>query len=177
LVRLVAGDDPHHLHAELVQRVLQATDSEAGQSPGSPGGRRTAEQLLAAAARRREARERAAAERSKRERHRQDRQRAAARARYLESLAGRADGVWQRVEALIATKRQGDYDRAVQVLVDLCDLSAWKGRTDTFENRLEQLRTRHAKKVRLLERLERARLLPEPANASNTGGSGREVGL
>ena len=176
LVRLVADDDPHHLHAELVQRVLQVTESEPGQSPGPPGGRRTVEQLLAAAALRRDARKRSAAERAERERQRQDRERAAARARYLESLAGRADGEWQRIEALVATKRPSDYDRAVQVLVDLRDLSAWKGRIDTFENRLEQLRTRHAKKVSLLERLERARLLPEPANASNTRGTGREVG-
>jgi hypothetical protein len=131
---------------------------------------------LAAAALRRDARKRAAAERAERERQRQDHERAVARARYLESLAGRADGEWQRIEALVATKRPSDYDRAVQVLVDLRDLSAWKGRIDTFENRLEQLRMRHAKKVSLLERLERARLLPETANASNTGRTGREVG-
>jgi hypothetical protein len=177
LVRLVADDDPRHLHAELVQRVLQATRSDAGQSPGPTGGQRTVEQLLAAAAVRREARERAAAERAERERQRQDRERAAARATYLESLAGRIDDEWQRVEALVATKRQGDYDRAVQVLVDLRDLAGRKGRINNFENRLEQLRTRHAKKVSLLERLERARLLPRPANPSSTVGSGREVVL
>jgi hypothetical protein len=175
LVRLVADDDPHHLHAELVQRILLATGSDAGQSPGPPGGRRSVEQLLAAAALRSEARKRAAAERAERERQRQDRERAAARATYLESLAGRIDDEWLRVEALVATKRQGDYDRAVQVLVDLRDLAAHKGRIDNFENRLDQLRTRHAKKVSLLERLERARPLTEPANVSNTSGSGQEV--
>jgi len=61
------------------------------------------------------------------------------------------------------------------VLVELRDLATRKGRIDNFENRLEQLRTRHAKKVSLLERLERARLLREPASASNMGGRGRDV--
>ena len=75
---------------------------------------------------------------------------------------------------MVATKRPGDYDRAVRVLVDLRDLAVRKEQIDNFENRLEQLRMRHAKKVSLLERLERARLLPEPASASNTGGSERE---
>jgi hypothetical protein len=175
LVRLVADVDPHHLHAELVQRVLQAVGSDTEQSPGPAGGQRTVEQLLATAELRREARKRAAAERAERERQRQDCERAAARAIYLESLAGRIDAEWQRVEALVATKRQGDYDRAVQVLVDLRDLAARKGQIDNFENRLEQFRARHAKKVSVLERLERARLLPEPASVSNTGGNGREV--
>ena len=78
---------------------------------------------------------------------------------------------------MVATKRPGDYDRAVRVLVDLRDLAAREGRIDNFEHRLEQLRTRHAKKVSLLERLEKARLVPEPANASKPGGSEREPGL
>jgi hypothetical protein len=117
LVRLVPDDDAHHLHAELVQRVLQATEFE--QLLGPPGGRRTVKQLLAAAALPREARERAAAERAQGERQRQDRQRAAARATYLDTLVGRVEDEWQRVEA------------------------------------------RRAKKVSLLERLEKARLLRE----------------
>jgi hypothetical protein len=175
LVRLVAEDAPHHLHAELIQRVLQATGSGAEQSLGPRGGRRSVEQLLAAAAVRRQARERAAAERAERERQRQDRERAAARAAYLDTLVGRVDDEWRRVEEWLTTKRQTDYDRAVGVLVDLRDVAARNGQIDNFMQRLEQLRTRHAKKVTLLERLQSARLLPEPASASNTDASGREV--
>jgi hypothetical protein len=63
LVRLVADGDPHHLHAELVQRVTQDLE----QVRSGTGTRRTVEQLLAAAARRAEARTRAAAEKAERE--------------------------------------------------------------------------------------------------------------
>src|SRR6266851_3799141 len=52
LVRLVADDDPHHLHAELVQRVTQASEPAAEQVLVGTGARRTVEQLLGAAARR-----------------------------------------------------------------------------------------------------------------------------
>jgi hypothetical protein len=69
------------------------------------------------------------------------------------------------VEEWLTTKRQTDYDRAVGVLVDLRDVAARNGQIDNFMQRLEQLRTRHAKKVSLLERLQSARLLPEPASA------------
>ncbi len=114
--------------------------------------------------RRRGRSERAAAEHVERERQQEDRERAAARAAYLDTLAGRVEHEWQRAEALVATQRPSDYDRAVQVLVNLPDLAARKGGIDNFENRLEQLCTRHAETVSLVERLVRARLLPEPAN-------------
>jgi hypothetical protein len=100
------------------------------------------------------------------ERQRQDRERATARAAYLDSLVGRDEEEWQRVDALIATKRPNDYHRAVQVLRDLRDLAAQRGRPDSFEARFEQLRARHARKVSLLERFERE--LSERTAASNT---------
>jgi hypothetical protein len=52
MVRLVANDDPHHLHAELIQRVTQAIEPAAEQVPGGTGARRTVEELLGAAGRR-----------------------------------------------------------------------------------------------------------------------------
>ena len=58
----------------------------------------------------------------------------------------------------MATKRPTDYDQAVQLLRDLHDLSRRAGWTETFAERLGSLRERHAKKVSLLERLERAGL-------------------
>ena len=72
LVRLVADDDPHHLHAELIQRVTQGIEPAADQVPGGTGARRTVEQLLGAAARRAEA-----------------------RTRYRDGLVGHVDELWQ----------------------------------------------------------------------------------
>jgi len=81
-----------------------------------------------------------------------------ARARYLDGLVGHVDELWQHVEALVATKRQTDYDAAVKVIQDLHDLAARRGQLDIFAPRLQQLRARHAKKVSLLDRLDSAPL-------------------
>ncbi len=85
---------------------------------------------------------------------------------YLDSLIGRVEDEWQRVEALVVTRRPTDYDGSVQVLRDLRDLAARGGRLDSFVARFERLRARHAKKVSLLERFESARLLPDQPAAS-----------
>jgi hypothetical protein len=158
LVRLVADDDPQHLHAELIQRLTQAIEPPAEQGPGGPDVKRTVEQLLGAAARRTEVRTRAAVEKAERERQQLARVQAAARARYLDDLVGHVDELWQRVEALVATKRQTDYDAAVRTIRDLHDLGARHGQLELFAPRLLELRARHAKKVSLLDRLDSAPL-------------------
>ena len=158
LVRLVADDDPHHLHAELIQRVTQAIDPVAKQVPAGTRDRRTVEQLLSAAARQTQERARAAGEKAERELQQLARAQAAARARYLDGLVGHVDELWQQVEALVATKRQTDYDAALKVIKDLHDLAARRGQLDTYAPRLQQFRARHAKKVSLLDRLDGAPL-------------------
>ena len=76
----------------------------------------------------------------------------------LDGLVGHVDELWQQVEALVATKRQTDYDAAVKVIQDLHDLATRRGQLDIFAPRLQQLRARHAKKVSLLDRLDSAPL-------------------
>jgi hypothetical protein len=100
---------------------------------------------------------------------RQERARTAARLNYLESLVGREDELWQRVETLVATRRQSDYDQVVLVIRDLRDAASRTGQIDTFVSRLEDLRTRHVKKISLLDRLESAQVLPGQRVASCTG--------
>jgi hypothetical protein len=73
LARLVADDNPHHLRAELVQRVMQSSVSDPPEALGPAGARRTVADLLAAAAQRTEARKRVAAEQAERERMRLER--------------------------------------------------------------------------------------------------------
>jgi hypothetical protein len=96
-------------------------------------------------------------------------QRTEARDHYLENLVGREDELWQRVETLVATRRQSNYDQAVLVIRDLRDAASRTGQIDTFVSRLEHLRTRRVKKISLLDRLESARLLPRQRVASRTG--------
>src|ERR1700704_2347392 len=136
----------------------QAIEPAADQVPGGTGARRTVEQLLGATARRAEARTRAAVEKAERERKQLARAQAAARAHYLDGLVGRVDELWQQVEALVATKRQTDYDAAVEVIQDMHDLASRRGKLNFFSPRLQQLRARHAKKVSLLDRLDSAPL-------------------
>ena len=65
----------------------------------------------------------------------------------------------QRPDGLIETKRPQDYDRAVQLMLDLRDLAVRSQEEPTFEARLVELRARHAKKPSLLARLDRAGLI------------------
>jgi hypothetical protein len=156
-MRLVVEGDPH-LGAELLQRFRRSEASARDRASAELAGSRTIGQLLAAAEQRAETRRRKAAERAAQERARREREQAAARARYLDGLAGREPDLWQRVDALIEMKRPAEYDQAVQLLKDLRDLGARSGQGSAFEARLSQLRERHARKPSLLSRLDQAGL-------------------
>jgi hypothetical protein len=62
------------------------------------------------------------------------------------------------VEALVATKRPADYDRAVALLNDLRALAEQAGRLPNFHRCIGDLRDRHRRKVGLLERMSSAGL-------------------
>ena len=162
LLRLVEGGG-HYLGVELRRRFQHAKRPQAEPAGDDPAGRRTAAELRRAAAQRAETRRRLEAAQRAAERARRDREAAAARAKYRDELAGREEDTWRQVAALIETKRPADYDRAVQLLKDLRDLSARSGQTDAFAARLRPLRDRHAKKVTFLERLDRVGLGAQPA--------------
>ena len=92
------------------------------------------------------------------DRVRREREQAAARDSHLTALAKRQAGAWRRVEALVATKRPGDYDAAVALLKDLREISERKGRLVDVIERIGALRDAHAKKPSLLMRLKKAGL-------------------
>ncbi|MFG1606009.1 hypothetical protein [Actinoplanes sp. NPDC049265] len=125
--------------------------------PEADGGR-TAGDLPAAAeqlfARRQEAARRREAQAQRR------REKAAAEARALRLAELRKDtaAAWRHVETLIESKKPKEYDVAVTLLVDLRDLAFLDGDIDGFEERMRLLRTAHARKPTLLDRLARVRL-------------------
>lgn len=119
--------------------------------------RRTVAELLNAAQQATNERHRLESEREAKEKVRQEREAAAARAKYLEKLAGREPALWKRVNELIATRRPKSYEEAVVVLADLRDLSGHKDASD-FGRRLELLRAEHAKKEMLIRQLQSAGL-------------------
>lgn len=81
-----------------------------------------------------------------------------ARAKYLDSIEGQEAALWQRIDALAGARRAAEYDQAVQLLVDLRDLSARGNQTAAFATRLSELRERRPRKPSFLERLDRVGL-------------------
>lgn len=152
ILRVLDGEDAH-LRAELLRRVR-------GQSVAQPraGTGRTVADLLDAAQRHREDRERHTATQLERQRARREREAAAARDRHLDGLGREGEQAWQRVSALIDTKKIREYDTAVELLRDLRDLSQRDGDPDTFHKQLHLLRRQYAGRPGLLQRLDRAGL-------------------
>jgi hypothetical protein len=150
LLRFIDGGDAH-LDAELRRR-FEGSESDA-ESGRDLAGRRTAAELLAAAADRTEARRRRAAAREAREQARRTREQAAARTKYLDDLAKREDMAWRQAEALINTKQPRNYGRALDLLRDLRDLGAHLDKGNDFAAAIHSLRNRHARKPSFLARL------------------------
>lgn len=151
LSRVTRGDGS--VGAELMRRFRQYTPSRAAALP-----LRTAGQLRASAEVVAEKRQKADREGEARERAKRELEQQAVRDRYLTSLAKRTPEAWRRIDALIATKRPGDYAAAVTLLEDLRDVGERHGRRGEFMRRLSGLREAHARKPSFLARLEKARL-------------------
>lgn len=147
LLRVVQGDGGS-VRTELLRELRGPV--------GAIAGHRTAGELLEAADAHRVERERLAAQRRAEQRARREREAAIAREKRLESLAQSEEQVWQRVSELIDTKRPGEYDNAVALLVDLKAVGERAGRAEEFERRIEELRLVHRRKPSLIARLDRA---------------------
>ena len=153
LLRLACGD-AQPLQAEVRRRIRDS--GVAIGTGGMEGRRRTVGELLAGADRRRQERE----DRQAQERERLRQKEAAARAAYLDRLAGRQEEVWRKVDSLVDTKRPAEYAEAIRLLTDIRDLAEREHQVEAFASRLMELRTRHARKVSLLDRLNQAGLRP-----------------
>jgi hypothetical protein len=153
LLRFLAEEGDMLLRAELSKRFREATAPKRA-GPTSGAERRTVAQLLAARAALVEEKKRKTNERAARERTQHEREQAEARSKYLYNLSEREPAAWREVENLIATKRPNDYDRAVELLVDLRDLAGRSGRSAEAETRIRDLRQRHGNKPSLLKRFD-----------------------
>jgi hypothetical protein len=152
LIKLLRGD------ANAGTELLRRFRGDTGTGAAAVTGGRTVGQLLAAAEQRWAVRQRQAELREAAEQARREQRAAAAREQRLQELAGRGEQVWQQISAMIDTKKPKDYDAAVVLLSDLEALAEREGRAAAFTRRLQQLRTEHARKPSLLDRLDRARL-------------------
>jgi hypothetical protein len=165
LLRVVEGEELA-ARMELLRRFRADYRPSRGALSGPAAGGRTVDQLLDEADARAETRERREAERKAAERQRKDRERAEKRAKYLKELAGRQDAAWQEVESMIDKKQPAEYDKAVDLLKDLRDLSVQPADLETFEARVRQIRQRHAAKSSLLNRMSKAGLVRRARSAT-----------
>lgn len=145
LVALLRGEDPY-VRAETLRRSRPSViESTAG---------RTAEQLLDAARSRRDERARAERERHDRVAAERARRVAVTRRDRLAALAAEGEDAWTRVATRIAEKRPAGYDAAVELLMDLHEVTA----TAEFARKVEELRVEHRRKPGLVGRLDAAGL-------------------
>jgi hypothetical protein len=119
LVRLMQGEGLpltgellHRFRKDQGRRQVRTSRDERSQET-----RRTAGDLKEAWDRRVDEKKRQPAERAAQEQVRRAREQAAARARYLDALAGREEQVWCQVETAIQTRQPKEYDHAVLLLI------------------------------------------------------------
>lgn len=145
LIGLLEGDDPL-LRAETLRRVRPVRHGGAGE--------RTAAELLDRAGAERERREQAERDRRSARAAESARRAEVARQERLARLVAEGDVAWAQVAARIGEKKSSGYDVAVDLLVDLREV------TDPaeFTRRIEALRREHGRKVTFVERLGHAGL-------------------
>jgi len=159
IATLLEGSDLH-FEAELRQRAAHEIRSARNLGDENTcNGRRTVRELASRAdtvARERQAREAKACARDKAKR---ERERAEARKKHLESLVGKEDALWSKVDALIRTKQPKRYDEAVSLLQDLRDLAGMCKQDGSFAARMEILCREQTRKPSLLERIRKGHLM------------------
>ena len=134
--------------------------SAVGQSR-CKGPRRTAGQIKARADGLAEARREHEVEQRARDKARREQEETEKRQKHLKSLAGKEEILWVKVEELIATKQPKRYDDAISFLRDLRDLADLRGRIYDFSSHLNTLLTQHLRKGTLVDKVRRAKLLPQ----------------
>jgi hypothetical protein len=134
------------LRALVRHRLMSATEPPAVAA-------RTVGDLRARAKIIRQARERALAEKAATERKRRDEEAERSRHVQLDAIARRGESVWCEIETEIERRNAAGYDKAASLLLDLQTISKEKGASEDFIGRLKEIRGRHARKERLIERL------------------------
>ena len=148
LSRLFGGDP--HIAVELRALVQKRLGMHyAGLSTGT----RTAGELRSCARAIRLARDHVKAEKAAADRRRQAEEAEKARLARIEAVARRGESVWREVEAEIERRNAPGYDKAASLLLDLRTIAETRGTLAEFGHRLHEIRERHARKERFIERL------------------------
>jgi hypothetical protein len=155
LFRLVEAPSLH-LGAELLRRFQQTVSTADNSSLDKHS--RSVRELLSKAESYAEERKRRAAEQKAKSKARKKRERAVAREKYLKSLVGQEDSIWEKVDENIVLKKAATYDEAVSLLIDLRDLYLNTGTEKIFNKKLKTICGNHYRKLTFLNRLKKAGL-------------------
>ena len=150
LVRLLDGDA--HVPIELRALVRQRLIEERRAPPITP---RTVGELRSRAEAIRRERERVEAERAAAERKRRETEADRLRRARLDAIVRRGESVWREIDADIELRNAAGYDRAASLLFDLRAIAEETGETRSFDQRIQTIRARHARKGSFIERLKR----------------------
>jgi hypothetical protein len=148
LARLVDGDA--HVASELRSFVRQRLMSDIDAPPVAA---RSVGQLRTRAEAIRQARERAQAEKVAAEQRRCDEEAERSRRSRLDAIRRRGESVWREIDSEIERPNATGYDKAASLLLDLQAVSEEKGTREDFVRRLREIRDRHTRKERFIERL------------------------
>jgi hypothetical protein len=155
LFRVIEAPSPH-LKTELIQRFQQTVSTKDKSVMDQQ--LRCVDDLLSRAETFAAERKRRTAEQKAKEQARKKREKALAREKYIESLAGREDSIWKKVGEFIDLKQPAKYDEAVKLLVDLRDLYKKTGEENAFKRKLITLSQVHYRKVSFMSRVQKAGL-------------------
>jgi hypothetical protein len=114
---------------------------------------RTVGQLRESAEAHKQDRKRVLAEVDAKERAKREKASAVFREQHLNNIIGQEASLWLKVETLINTKQPQNYERALNILIDLKDIDRRTKKGD-FAPKLANLRMSHARKSRLIGRLD-----------------------
>ena len=155
LKRMVLGESPSTVVAELRRRLRR--DEPSLQAPRGRPSPAMASALFAKAHQIKTDRDNAAKE-----------QETARRLRRLAEIDRKQEGLWLRVDELIAGKTIKGYDEAVGLLKDLGDLAHHQRQREEFARRVEVIRGRYSRLTGLQWRIEQAKLAEEADSGCET---------
>ncbi|MCF6245938.1 MAG: hypothetical protein L3J69_01125 [Desulfobacula sp.] len=153
IFRLINDNDPH-IGNELLQRFRKTKSIK--DTKNNEKASRTVMKLLQKAEAYTKEKDRQIAEQKAKEKARKEKEAAIAREKYLNGLAGRENEIWEKVDALILTKKPKDYDEAVRLLIDLKDLAKKNITTYLFKSKLMAIRENHSRKSSFINRIDSA---------------------
>lgn len=149
LVKLINDSENVEVRA-LIQRFMRERRSVI-KSPRSSS--RTVAQIRELAETHRQKRILSQAEEAAKDKAKKEKELALLREQHLDSIIGRENALWIKVESLLNTKQQQNYDRALKILIDLKDIDR-RTKKGNFSQKLKHLRMTHARKSSFIGRLD-----------------------